>query len=397
MVDSLDIVALQEAFSGLYGKSARLFSAPGRVNLIGEHTDYNEGFVLPMAIDRRTFVAGAATDDNRVRVRSLDLDEERTFFLDDKKRRDSRSWVDYVEGVCRVLEESGNAIDGADLAISSEVPIGAGLSSSAALEISAGIALLSLAGCEVDLAQLALAGQKAEQVYAGTNCGIMDQLTAAFGQKNHALLIDCRSLLIKPIRLNLPDHAIVVCNTNVKHELATSAYNDRRLECERAVALLREMIPEIRALRDVTPSDLEQYEDLLPQPILRRCRHVLSENERTLRAAEALSEGNVQRFGGLMLRSHRSLRDDYQVSCDELDLMVEIAMSHDGVAGARMTGGGFGGCTVNLVRRDAVQSFSEFVDYSYERKTGITSTTYMVEAGEGVSEITNVAGSRIER
>jgi galactokinase len=395
MVDALDIAALQKAFSDLYGKSARLFSAPGRVNLIGEHTDYNEGFVLPMAIDRRTFVAGAARNDNRVRVRSLDLDEEGTFFVDDEKRRDTRSWVDYVEGVCRVLEESGNAIDGADLAISSEVPIGAGLSSSAALEISAGIALLSLAGCEVDLAQLALAGQKAEQVYAGTNCGIMDQLTAAFGQKNHALLIDCRSLLIKPIRLNLPDHAIVVCNTNVEHELANSAYNERRLECERAVALLRERIPKIRALRDVTPSDLEQYEDLLPETIFRRCRHVVSENERTLRAAEALSEGNTQQFGSLMLRSHRSLRDDYQVSCGELDVMVEIAMTHDGVAGARMTGGGFGGCTVNLVRRDVVEGFSEFVYYSYERKTGITPTIYVVEAGDGVNEVTDVAGGRL--
>lgn len=384
MVEAVDIAALRRAFSELYGKPARVFSAPGRVNLIGEHTDYNEGFVLPMAIDRRTFVAGAGRDDTRVRVRSLDLGEEATFLLDDKKPGESRSWVDYVEGVCRVLREAGTGVNGADLAISSEVPIGAGLSSSAALEISIGMALLSLAGREVDLTQLALAGQKAEHVYAGTKCGIMDQLTVAFGQRNHALLIDCRSLQMNPIRLNIPDHAIVVCNTNVKHELANSAYNERRLECERAVALLRERIPKIRALRDVTPSDLEEYEDLLPPLIFRRCRHVVSENERTLRAAEALGKGETEQFGSLMLRSHRSLRDDYQVSCGELDMMVEIAMTYDGVAGARMTGGGFGGCTVNLVRREAVESFSEFVDCSYERKTGITPTIYVVEAGDGV-------------
>jgi galactokinase len=393
MVQAVDIAALRRTFADLYGKPARIFSAPGRVNLIGEHTDYNEGFVLPMAIDRRTYVAAARRDDPRVRVRSLDLGEEATFFLDDKKTIRSRTWVDYVEGVCRVLQEAGNGIAGADLAISSEVPIGAGLSSSAALEISVGLAVLRLAGCEVDLAQLALAAQRAEHVYAGTKCGIMDQLTVALGQKNHALLIDCRSLQIKPIRLNIPDHAVVVCNTNVKHELANSAYNERRLECERAVALLREKNPKIRALRDVTPSDLEQYEDLLPEPLFRRCRHVVSENERTLRAAEALSEGDTKRFGSLMLRSHRSLRDDYQVSCNELDTMVEIAMSHEGVAGARMTGGGFGGCTVNLVRREVVESFSQFVSSSYQRKTGVTPTIYVVEAGDGVSEVTGAAGT----
>ncbi|MDQ2936777.1 MAG: galactokinase [Acidobacteriota bacterium] len=388
MVEAVDIAAFRRAFEELYGKPARVFSAPGRVNLIGEHTDYNEGFVLPMAIDRRTFVASARRDDARVHVRSLDLGDEATFSLDDKKTIRSRSWVDYVEGVCRVLQDAGNEIAGADLAISSEVPIGAGLSSSAALEISVGLALLCLAECEVDLAQLALAGQRAEHIYAGTKCGIMDQLTVAFGQKNHALLIDCRSFQITPITLNIPDHAVVVCNTNVKHELASSAYNERRLECERAVALLREKIPTIRALRDVTPSDLEKYEDLLPEPLFRRCRHVVSENERTLRAAEALSEGNTKRFGSLMLRSHRSLRDDYQVSCSELDVMVELAMTHEGVAGARMTGGGFGGCTVNLVRREVVKSFSQHVGHSYERKTAITPTIYVVEAGDGVSEVT---------
>ncbi|MFN2493083.1 MAG: galactokinase [Pyrinomonadaceae bacterium] len=380
-----DIGALRSHFEKLYGKPARVFSAPGRVNLIGEHTDYNDGFVFPMSIDRRTFVAAAAVDEPRVRVRSLNFNEEALFRLDDERSGSSQGWPAYVEGVYRILLESSE-LKGADLAISSQVPIGAGLSSSAALEMSVGVALLSLSGRPVDLVQLALAGQKAEHVYVRTKSGIMDQLAVAFGQTGHALLIDCRSLQITPVRLKISDHAIVICNTKVKHELASSAYNERRHECEQGVELLRKGLPAIRALRDISVADLDKYKSLLPDTIFRRCRHVVTENERTLLAVEALQQGNTRDLGELMLSSHRSLRDDYEVSCAELDMMVEIAMSHDRVAGARMTGGGFGGCTVNLVQEDAIDSFKQSVAYAYERKTGIDPAIQVVEASDGVRE-----------
>jgi galactokinase len=364
------------------------------VNLIGEHTDYNDGFVLPMAINRRTFVAATQRDDRHVRVRSLDIEGDATFELDEKGSHPQEHWLAYVEGVARVLEQRGATLKGAEIAISSEIPMGAGLSSSAALEISAGMAFIALSASRLDPVQLALAAQTAENVYAGTKCGIMDHLTATLGKKAHALLIDCRSLHITPIGLNLPGIAVVVCNTNVKHELASSAYNERRAECERGVELLREKMPDIRALRDVSVTDLNRYAELLPEPVRRRCRHIVTENERTLRAAAALREGNVAQLGKLMKLSHQSLRDDYEVSCLELDAMVEIALQQEGVAGARMTGGGFGGCTVNLVRRNVLDGFRESVARAYEIATGIIPAIYIVEADAGVCEHTDI--ERIE-
>lgn len=391
----INVAALQSAFQDLYGQPPRLFSAPGRVNLIGEHTDYNDGFVLPMAINRRTFVAATQRDDRNVRVRSFDIEGDATFELDEKGSHPQEHWLAYVEGVARVLEQRGATLTGAEIAISSEIPMGAGLSSSAALEISAGMAFIALSAARLDPVQLALAAQTAENVYAGTKCGIMDHLTATLGQKAHALLIDCRSLHITPIGLSLPGIAVVVCNTNVKHELASSAYNERRAECELGVELLREKMPDIRALRDVSVTDLNRYAELLPEPVRRRCRHIVTENERTLRAAAALREGNVAQLGKLMKLSHQSLRDDYEVSCLELDAMVEIALQQEGVAGARMTGGGFGGCTVNLVRRDVLDGFRESVARAYEIATGITPAMYIVEADTGMCEHTDIV--RIEK
>ena len=383
----VDLENLRQIFTDLYGQTPRMFSAAGRVNLIGEHTDYNEGFVLPMAIDRHTFVAAARRSDRKLRLRTLGLDEEIVVSLDEE-RAPRRPWVAYLEGMARVLHDDyGVQLGGSDMIISSDVPMGAGLSSSAALEIAAGMAFLRLSNSKITSTQLALAAQRVEHLYAGTKCGIMDQLASVFGQKDHALLIDCRSLEITPIKLNLPHHAIVVCNTKVKHELANSAYNERRAECELAVSMLREKLPHILALRDVTMTDFEQHKNSLPEPIRRRCRHVVSENGRTQGAALALDDRNAEAFGNLMRQSHESLRDDFEVSCAELDTMVEVAMSHDGVSGARMTGGGFGGCTVNLVRRDLVDSFREFVGDTYKRETGITPEIYLVEADGGAYEV----------
>ena len=383
----VDPLQLRSAFSKLYNAEPRLFAAPGRVNLIGEHTDYNDGFVLPMAIDRETVVAAVARHDRLIRVHSLNVGESKEFDLDGEPQAQRGIWLDYVEGVARVLESRGALLSGADMMLSSDVPVGAGLSSSAALELSAGLALVSLSGAKVERVALALAGQQAEHTFVGTKCGIMDQLVVALGQRAHALLIDCRSLEVEAIPMNIEGVAVVVCDTRVKHELSSSEYNKRRAECVHGVELLRQWLPEIRALRDVSTEEFAQYEDRLPEPVRRRCRHIVTENERTLRAAIVLRSGELEAMGQLMRESHRSLRDDYEVSSAELDALVDIATGISGVLGARMTGGGFGGCTVNLVRRDALEGFREIVSREYLSATGYQTDIYVVEASDGAREL----------
>ena len=380
--------ALLDSFRRFFERRARLFCAPGRVNLIGEHTDYNEGFVLPMAIDRATFVAGAVRDDRRVRVHSVNFNESAEFDLDVEERGRRGLWLDYVEGVARELEKRGAlGLRGADLMIASDVPLGAGLSSSAALEVSTGFALLSLSGIEIDAKGLALAAQSAEHNFVGAQVGIMDQFTAVMGRRGCALLIDCRSLETTQIPLPASETLIAICDTRVKHKLASSEYNTRRRECERGVEILREWLPEVRALRDVSVKDFERYENRLPEPVRRRCRHIVTENARTLHAAEALREGRTEEMGRLMFLSHNSLRDDYEVSCAELDTMVEIASDVKGVMGARMTGGGFGGCTVNLVEREALNEFRKKIMSGYKRETGLEPFIYIAEASDGAKEV----------
>ena len=383
----INAAALRRAFQQKYGTEPRLFRAPGRVNLIGEHTDYNDGFVLPMAIDRETVVAAAARDDRRVRVHSLNLNETAEFDLQQPPSAERGSWVSYIEGVARVLEARGALLSGADLVLESDVPVGSGLSSSAALEISVGMTLLTLSGIEIDRIALALAGQKAEHEYVGAMVGIMDQFVAALGQRGHALLIDCRTLQTQPIPVDMSQTVVVVCDTRVKHELSSSEYNTRRAECERGVEILSGSLPGIRALRDVSVEDFQEHEEELPEPIRRRCRHVVTENARTLAAAQVLRSGDLMEMGRLMVLSHHSLRDDYEVSCVELDQMVEIALSLEGVVGARMTGGGFGGCTVNFVRQDVLENFQEVVSREYNKATNIEPAIYVVEAANGAEEI----------
>lgn len=383
----IDADKLTRVFQELYHTEPRIFRAPGRVNLIGEHTDYNEGFVLPAAIDRETMVAAAARSDRRIRVYSTEKKESIEFDLDQAGAKQRGVWQDYVEGVAQALLANGTELCGADLALTSNVPEGAGLSSSAALEISVGFALLSLSGAGVDRVRLALAGQQAEHQYVGTKSGIMDQFISAMGEKNHALLIDCRTLLATAIPFDTSRVEIVICNTGVKHELASSAYNQRRKECEEGVELLRASMPGIQALRDVSVGDFEKYGELLPEVIRKRCRHVVTENARTLAAVEALRANDLPRMGQLMYESHRSLRDDYQVSCAELDVMVEAAESVEGVVGARMTGGGFGGCTVNLVWRERLAKFRDQVSRGYNEAFGRAPDIYVSEASDGASEI----------
>jgi galactokinase len=365
----------------------RTFFAPGRVNLIGEHTDYNEGFVLPVAIDYGTFTSGALRDDRRVHVVSHYLNEAAEFCLDGESQAQRGSWLDFIEGITRVLQERGVKLRGAELEIESTVPIGGGVSSSTALELSYALAMLSLAECEIDRRALALASQQANHTYVGTRGGLMDQLTILFGRKGQALLIDCRTLDINYIPIDTREVAIAICDTRVKHNLAASEYNTRRAECEAGVEILRKYLPDIRALRDVSFADFCLYQDALPETVLRRCRHVISENQRTLEAAEALRAKDLATMGRLMAQSHESLRDDYEVSCRELDVLFEIASRIEGVVGTRMTGGGFGGCTVNLVRRDALEDFQNLVTERYKQVTGSAPMIYDSNAGDGAREM----------
>ncbi len=384
----MNTTALEAEFQIVYGCEPRLFRAPGRVNLIGEHTDYNDGFVLPMAIERATIVAAAARDDRKIRVRSIELNEAGEINLDAPEEKLRGSWLDFVEGVARVLERDENVtLRGADLLISSNVPHGAGLSSSAALEISVGLALTEISGNTIDKVSLALAGQAAEHEFVGARVGIMDQFVSAMGKSGHALLIDCRSLEAEQIPFVSDDFVIAICNTNVKHKLASSEYNARRAECEKGVEILQEFLPEITHLRDVGIEDFERYAERLPEVIKKRCRHVVTEIERTLNAAEALAQNDFAEFGRLMRLSHQSLRDDYEVSCKELDLLIEIAGKCAGVSGARMTGGGFGGSTVNLVRREDLAAFTKKISSEYYKQTGIKTDVYVSSPADGAREI----------
>jgi len=377
---------LAAQFMRRFGGTPRIFRAPGRVNLIGEHTDYNDGFVLPAALELTTLVAIKPREDRWLRVTSLALESTVEIDLDEPATTARKEWSDYVVGVAVVLERAGHRLAGADILIGSDLPIGAGLSSSAALEVATGYALLNVAGIPVDLVALAKFCQSAENDFVGMRCGIMDQLISCCGLRGHLLLIDCRSLEMRPVRLD-PSVSLVVCNTMVHHELASGTYNLRRQECEQGVALLSHRRTGIAALRDVVPADLAACASLLPEPILRRCRHVVGENARVLEAVAALESGDLANCGRLMTLSHKSLRDDYEVSCAELDLMVEIARSVRGVYGSRMTGGGFGGCTVNLVETGAVDRFMEIVAGAYRAATGKAPRIFACSPGPGVGAV----------
>jgi galactokinase len=373
---------LTARFQKMFAASPRIFRAPGRVNVIGEHTDYNDGFVMPAAIEFYTWVAAAKREDHILEAYSEHFDEKISLSLDALAGPPRKHWSDFIRGVAAVLQNAGYNLAGASLVIHGEVPLGAGLSSSASLEVATALALSSLSEIDVPHLELAKLCQKAEHEFVGTRCGIMDQFIAVFGAAGHALMLDCRSLEYQ--LLPVPhDFQFVVCNSMVRHELASGEYNRRRADCEEGVKLLQPHLPGIRALRDVAVSDLEAWKHVLPPTVYRRCRHVVTENQRVLAAAKALQSGDTHRFGHLMYRSHASLRDDYGVSCKELDLLVDLASSNSSVFGARMTGGGFGGCTVNLLRADAADLFTEHISQAYHEVTGNIPETYVCEPAQG--------------
>lgn len=382
---------LAQLFASRFVSTPRIFRAPGRVNLIGEHTDYNDGFVLPAAIDLYTWTAIAARGDRTLRIYSENLDESCEIDLSVSAPRPRDHWSDYVHGVAFMLQRAGIPLRGADLAVCSDIPSGAGLSSSAALEVSVASALLSASGHTLPLAEIAKLCQRAENEFVGARVGIMDQFASCFGSVHHAILLDCRSLEYK--LLPLPAGVtMVICNTMVKHGHSGGEYNDRRAQCEEGVRILKQYFPAIKALRDVTLTQLEsQRTDLrherMPDLIYRRCHHIVSENARVLRTVDAFQKADLKTVGACMAESHLSMKDDYEISCRELDIMVDLANRRAGLIGSRMTGGGFGGCTLSLVRTDSVQQFKSEMRSAYQEATGIDPDIYISAAGAGVSEV----------
>jgi galactokinase len=369
------------AFRQRFGAAPDLVvRAPGRVNVIGEHTDYNDGFVMPLAIDRATWIALQASGDRQVTVHALDFDESDTFDLDHLAQK-SGSWANYVRGVAWALQQHGYAIAGWVGVMAGDVPVGAGLSSSAALELAVARAFGAVAGWPWDAPRMALVGQYAENKWVGMNCGIMDQMISATGVAGHALLIDCRSLATTPMPLP-PGIAVVVLDTATRRGLVDSAYNERRAQCEAAARHFG-----VKALRDVTIAQLESARPQLDALIYRRARHVVTEDDRVLQACDAMRAGDAAALGRLLDASHVSLRDDFQVSNRELDTIVEIAATHPACVGARMTGAGFGGCAVALVRDEGAQAFVESVAATYTARSGLTSRLYVCRATNGAEVV----------
>jgi galactokinase len=360
------------------GKPDLIVRAPGRVNLIGEHTDYNDGFVLPMAIDYDIRIAARARPDRTVRLYSADLDNHDTFSLDDVRRvGDKPTWADYVRGVADVLQREGFSLRGIDAAISGNVPRAAGLSSSAAMELAAITAFRRLSALDLDPVRAALLGQRAENEFVGMRCGIMDQFISSLGKADHALLIDCRSLGYELVPL--PAGArVVVTDSAIRRGLVDSAYNERRAQCEEGARLMG-----VKALRDVTVEMFEAHQARLPGVTARRCKHIVTEDQRTLDSVEALKRGDLAAFGKLMNTSHASMRDWFEITTPDIDTLVEIQQNMPGCFGARMTGGGFGGCTVALVQDGAVPAVVEAIQAQYPARTGKTPQVYVCRATDG--------------
>lgn len=357
--------------------------APGRVNLIGEHTDYNDGYVFPMAIDRQVILVGRGRSDGQVRLYSADYDARSEFHLEAFGKDPNAPWSDYFRGVVQVLQEEGHSLGGLEAVVLGDVPQGAGLSSSAAFEVSAVAFLDGLFQLGIDPVRRALYGQRAENGFVGVQCGIMDQFASSLGKEEHALFIDCRTLEYERVPFDLSEAVVVVVNTNKARGLVDSEYNARRRECEEGAAYFARRLPGVKALRDVRPEQFEALAHGLPAATLKRCRHVVSECERVLSAVEALRRSDLDSFGRLMYASHESLRDDFEVSCFELDTVVEIARQVPGVYGARMTGAGFGGCAVILVKRSAAEALEERVRREYPQKTGLEPELFRFRATGG--------------
>lgn len=393
----MEIKNIIEQFIALYGGTKdgiRVFQSPGRVNLIGEHTDYNGGFVFPAALTMANTVVVRKRDDNIIRLKATSLDV--MVEADKTKLNDYRDleWGNYQLGVAYEMEQAGYDVFGMDMLYDSTVPFGSGLSSSAAIEVSTALMIATLSNENkgitepVDMIRMALIGQRAENKYCGVNCGIMDQFASAMGRENHAIFLKCDDLSYKLVPLELEGRKIVISNTKKKHKLGESKYNERRSECDAGFAILKGAMPEKNCLGEISVDEFEKHAHLIEDEIVRkRIKHVIYEDDRVLKSIDALTCGDIKTFAMYMNESHDSLRDDYEVTGIELDTLVDEARKIDGVLGSRMTGAGFGGCTVSIVEADAVDEFIEKVGKNYTEKTGLVPEFYVSEIGNGGMEI----------
>lgn len=380
-----DLIIVKNTFEEkFFSKPDFCVAAPGRINLIGEHTDYNDGFVLPAAIDKSIFFAIRKREDDVCNFYSVDLDEAYTTTLDLLAKTEV-SWANYLIGVALVIKAKGYCIpSGFDVAFGGNVPLGAGLSSSAAVESGMGFALNELFGLGCSRKELALIAQQAEQQFAGVNCGIMDMYASLFGKENQVIQLDCRTLEHTYFSLELPDYQLILCNTGVKHSLAESAYNNRRHDCETGVKILKEFYPAIQQLRDITSSQLATKKDFFESTVYQHCEYVVNENERVQSACKALETNNLAEFGKLLYETHDGLSKQYEVSCKELDFLVDFTKANPNVLGARMMGGGFGGCTLNLVKKSEVKPFIAAISEAYQRAFCLELVCYEVVITDGV-------------
>lgn len=379
---------IKEDFSELFGTSpAVIVKGPGRVDLMGSHTDYNDGFVLPVAVNVDVLAGGRLRDDNKVAVYSANFEQLVEFPLDAIEYDNVNTWSNYVRGVIHFLQEAKVKLRGANIVLHGNVPIGSGLSSSAAIEMAVGFLFQTLVGFEMSGADLALIGQKAENKFVGVNTGIMDQFISRLGKKDAALFLDCRTLEYEHLPLDTSKVKIVVCDTMKRRGLVGSEYDTRRAQCEEGARLFAQWYPNVKALRDVTSEMLEKHKSELPEVVAKRAAHVVGENERVVESKNVLQSGDFVEFGKLMNASHDSARDLYQVSCPELEAMVEVTRAAPGALSGRMAGAGFGGCTVSLVNDESVEQFLQVASVEYERKTQLTPSLYVCTAEDGASII----------
>jgi galactokinase len=384
------IARLKQDFRELFGSApSTIVKGPGRVELLGSHTDYNEGFVLPAAINVDVLAGGRLRDDDTIAVYSANFEAKVEFPLDAIEFDNVNTWSNYVRGVIHFLQEAGVKLRGANMVLHGNVPIGSGLSSSAAIEMAVGFLLQTLIGFEMGGPDLALIGQKAENKFVGVNTGIMDQFISRLGKKDHVLFLDCRTLGYEQLPLDTSAVKIVVCDTMKRRGLVDSEYGLRRSQCEEAARLLGQWIPNVKALRDVSVADFELHKQKLPEVIRNRAEHVIYENGRVLESRKALNAGDYPAFAKFMDASHESARDLYEVSCAELDAMVEVCRAAPGAMCARLTGAGFGGCTVSLVRDESVGAFLDAVKEGYAKRTGLVPSLYVCTAEDGASVVAN--------
>ena len=407
----MTINELKDKFIDIYGDSKqgdlsenlRVFASPGRVNLIGEHTDYNGGYVFPAALKMNTVIIARPRADRIIKLAATDLEDRVAVSLDRLDEYKNLKWGNYQLGVADQLQKHGYVVTGCEMLFHGTIPYGAGLSSSASIEVATALALAAIGRDsvkfqpgfnksslkkDINLIEMAKIGQKAENLYVGVNCGIMDQFASAMGKANHAILLNAKDLSYKLVPLNLEDNKIVISNTNKKRSLADSKYNERRRECEEGLKYLKEAFPEASCLGEIEYVEYKKYERLIKDEVIKkRVEHVLTENNRVLKSVDILNKGNIDEFGKLMIESHNSLRDLYQVTGIELDTLVEEALKIEGVLGSRMTGAGFGGCTVSIVKQSSVDEFIEVVGKNYYDKIGLRASFYVSETGDGASEL----------